>query len=643
MMAAILCRRGQSLIKWPAWWQLKHVAIALGFTVFRRDGWLSPCTWAGRDPRTGAGLIGSAGLPLGTWGTYDLPKMPPASRCVVDMSKTKKNVVTQLQFGKQLYRSNNANQPNVQNLWAESGTHCRRDEDYRRALYEYSQQLDHRLDGTSAILKAFRDELHRMHKLKDSMGGLNTLFSLSMFTIVENAAPQEELPQKEPPQSQVQTSVYALVLLFTGIVFVFGAAALRHIFFKGNGKTRDFLIRVSLNSQKTADILQKEVKNILPMLSRHYGELHLAVRSDSRCLSIILHPRAGKPLNLSHFLRDILSPEAVKRAIGSAGSSTREEMEICVWSGCFKDGRQAHVDHTPPANCSDMRCDTGQIIFRFSEADEELLKSLHTPSSKAALKKIFTRHQLDFQDIRSGSIIFRFQLLNGSRTFDEFAIDQRMSNLAKDLLSHEAFKSLSREVPVDVEFVCKAKLENVAAVYAENLTMQIGTQNNIYLCHADPASHCDHAQANVVDEDVFVSIADEHQTAVGEMVKANILRTKNVTPGRLVVKESWVTRNKGPNDVFIKVQCDSPEMSERLQRQWLNIMPLLKHHYPDCQMHHNCRDKSIVWRLRSPDGKIPDACSFLTDIIAIESVKYLVMEYRPRILTFLPDSSEGEL
>ncbi|KAL8602655.1 hypothetical protein ACOMHN_029977 [Nucella lapillus] len=70
------------LNKMAAWWQLKHVAIALGFTVFRRDGWLSPCTWAGRDPSTGAGLIGSAGLPLGTWGTYDLPKMPPASRFV---------------------------------------------------------------------------------------------------------------------------------------------------------------------------------------------------------------------------------------------------------------------------------------------------------------------------------------------------------------------------------------------------------------------------------------------------------------------------------------------------------------------------------------------------------------------------------
>ena len=99
-------------------------------------------------------------------------------------------------------------------------------------------------------------------------------------------------------------------------------------------------------------------------------------------------------------------------------------------------------------------------MLKFSKTDEQyLLKKLR--SARDSLRVIFAKHQLDFKNVRSGSIIFRFHLTNSSRTFDDLAIDKKTLDFMKELVSHEAFRSLATEQQVKVEFFCKARLENV--------------------------------------------------------------------------------------------------------------------------------------------------------------------------------------
>ena len=54
----------------------------------------------------------------------------------------------------------------------------------------------------------------------------------------------------------------------------------------------------------------------------------------------------------------------------------------------------------------------------------------------------------------------------------------------------------------------------VAVVQAQNVILQIGEQNNVYICDQDPASSCEHRHAERVNN---VSVTDENgvQSAIG--------------------------------------------------------------------------------------------------------------------------------
>ena len=54
-----------------------------------------------------------------------------------------------------------------------------------------------------------------------------------------------------------------------------------------------------------------------------------------------------------------------------------------------------------------------------------------------------------------------------------------------------------------------------AVVQAQNITLQIGKQNNVYICDQDPASDCDHRHAERVN-DVLVTDANGVQSAIGQ-------------------------------------------------------------------------------------------------------------------------------
>ena len=59
------------------------------------------------------------------------------------------------------------------------------------------------------------------------------------------------------------------------------------------------------------------------------------------------------------------------------------------------------------------------------------------------------------------------------------------------------------------------KTPNVAVIQAKNLTVQIGEQNNVYLCdQGSSASPCDHRHAERAD-DVLVTDQNGVQSAIG--------------------------------------------------------------------------------------------------------------------------------
>ena len=76
--------------------------------------------------------------------------------------------------------------------------------------------------------------------------------------------------------------LHALPAFFFTIGLLFSQCSEEIGFIPGTSKGLEYLLRVSFTSKKAADVVYSEVKNILPMLSRHYGELSLTYDTHAR-------------------------------------------------------------------------------------------------------------------------------------------------------------------------------------------------------------------------------------------------------------------------------------------------------------------------------------------------------------------------
>ena len=78
------------------------------------------------------------------------------------------------------------------------------------------------------------------------------------------------------------------------------------------------------------------------------------------------------------------------------------------------------------------------------------------------LRSIFSGHNLKFTGVQKGSIKFRFTLPHDAQVFDSLAVEGRIREFVKDLCSCEAFSQLTKREDVQLEFLCKAKVNGVA-------------------------------------------------------------------------------------------------------------------------------------------------------------------------------------
>lgn len=109
---------------------------------------------------------------------------------------------------------------------------------------------------------------------------------------------------------------------------------------------------------------------------------------------------------------------------------------------------------------------TGEIILKLEnpEVESEVLGLLR--SSQDKLQELFSKYDLDFKTVKRGSLILKFHLSNGSKTFDAMVNDRRSISIATDILSHNnALTELAKTTKVEMIFKSAQKLDGASGEF----------------------------------------------------------------------------------------------------------------------------------------------------------------------------------
>ena len=146
----------------------------------------------------------------------------------------------------------------------------------------------------------------------------------------------------------------------------------------------------------------------------------------------------------------------------------------CVLSFCFPDVKQSSFKDAALKQKDKLDTNTGEVILRFPDGVDESAILHDLTSAKHNLKTIFNHHKLKFISVQKGSIKFRFTLPGQSDTFDSLAMERRIREFVRDLCSYESFRQLTKREDVQLEFVCKAKLDTISGI-----AVKIGGQSRV--------------------------------------------------------------------------------------------------------------------------------------------------------------------
>lgn len=108
-----------------------------------------------------------------------------------------------------------------------------------------------------------------------------------------------------------------------------------------------------------------------------------------------------------------------------------------------------------------LKNNSGELILRFdsSVGNESVLSELN--ARKDEIKKVLKGFELDLTSIKKGSVVIKFHLQHGSKTFDTLTLDGEIDKLADQLLSNESFGRFRRETPtLSIQFIVKGNLQH---------------------------------------------------------------------------------------------------------------------------------------------------------------------------------------
>ncbi|XP_070207878.1 uncharacterized protein [Littorina saxatilis] len=377
-------------------------------------------------------------------------------------------------------------------------------------------------------------------------------------------------------------------------------------------KRRETMVHFKLQSKKSVVAIYKELENILPMLARPYGHLNMAANYDTRVISVLVDPSKCKhSFQILDFIRDLLSPESIKKQLTANGTRQNQAVEVTVSNPkCPRKHASNNVQLAAP-KLGHLENNSGELILRFdsSVGNERVLSELN--ARKDEIKKVLKGFELDLTSIKKGSVVIKFHLQHGSKTFDTLTLDGEIDKLADQLLSNESFGRFRRETPtLSIQFIVKGNLQHATAVYADNLHVQMGERNSVYTCaHA----HTPLDTNESADGPIQRTEATDRQECVAKFVKINIL-----TLSPLPEQPASSAPKKSSDPVKIEVASQDGNVIKLLREEWSNVKSLLEKQYPGCHM--KSLERKIIWELPGRGWKDSDVKSFVGDIFAIKRI-----------------------